>query len=362
MSKGIRKILNIVSTLFLSLTSKRNSSADLVIIKTDAIGDMFIFFNALKKMNIEIVDDQKVLIICQKMNAVLVKHFFPSFEVISISNDFYFSNDFHNDSSIKAIFNLKAKKLINLMPSRDTFSDLISFAIKADQKSGFKGDLSKQGRVARFLGTYVYDNLLGNYSVSEFDLIHDTLKNFSGMNPSEKISKNSSDHRNGIVIFPGSSWVPKNWPIQNFIELIEFLLTNYNERISICGGQTDLDLGKKLTEHFGDKIKNLMGKTSLIELSELLKTSVLLISNDTSAAHIARYHKTPSVVFIGGGHGDRFLPYNCNDFDFNSVILRHKMDCYFCNWNCHLPKEMGAVPCVSRIDIKEVQNSIRSLI
>lgn len=360
----VRKLINLLSLVCLKILSSKTKSYDFAIIKTDAIGDMFIFFNVLKHIGShELLKGKKVLIICQKMNSDLIMKFFPDLEIHVVENNSFQQRWLFNDHQMRSLSKIKVETLINLMPSRDIFSDLLTMLIHAENKIGFSGDLSKQGSLANSFGKCFYKKLYSFESDrSEFQMILNLIQSELGSFALKALDENKSSDRRNIVIFPGSSWTPKNWPIQNFEILIQYLLEKRNEEIYVCGGGSEVELGRRLKQIFGDKIQDQTGKTGLLDLCELIKQAKLVISNDTSAAHIAQFFETPSIVLVGGGHGDRFLPYKHELCDSHSIILRHRMDCYLCNWSCRHALENGAVPCIARIEVQKVFESVENFL
>ena len=99
--------------------------------------------------------------------------------------------------------------------------------------------------------------------------------------------------------------------------------------------------------------------TNLAELAELLRSAELLISNETSAVHIAVAVSTPSVCVLGGGHYGRFMPYPSDIAGGMSVVAIHKMPCFNCNWHCTQPHSAGGpVPCISNVTVQSVLEQI----
>ena len=68
-----------------------------------------------------------------------------------------------------------------------------------------------------------------------------------------------------------------------------------------------------------DEVKwfSVVVKTNINELIEAIRDAEFLITNETSAVHIAESVTTKSFCILGGGHFGRFLPYNKNQI--NSV-------------------------------------------
>jgi ADP-heptose:LPS heptosyltransferase len=92
--------------------------------------------------------------------------------------------------------------------------------------------------------------------------------------------------------------------------LILEIRKSFDGKISICGAPSDSILAEEIIQHSGDfSLLNLCGKTSLIELSETLVNSEMLITNDSGAFHIAAAHQTPCICLMMGRHFGRFAPY-----------------------------------------------------
>jgi ADP-heptose:LPS heptosyltransferase len=103
----------------------------------------------------------------------------------------------------------------------------------------------------------------------------------------------------------------------------------------------------------------LAGKTSLPEFVEVIRQARLLISNETSAVHIAAAVKTPSVCILGGGHFGRFLPYPEKVVNCKPVAVFKKMACFGCNWKCNQPHNVnGCVPCIEQIEMPDVISAV----
>ena len=118
--------------------------------------------------------------------------------------------------------------------------------------------------------------------------------------------------------------------------------------------------GERAGDHrkrFGDeeRIIDLIGKTSVPELLDVLNHAALVISNDTGPAHLSIALQTPTVVIVGGGHFGSFVPYPeeiCPEF---VKFAFEEMPCYHCFWRC--PKrqtKFEVFPCVSAVEVGAV--------
>jgi heptosyltransferase-2 len=125
-----------------------------------------------------------------------------------------------------------------------------------------------------------------------------------------------------VVIAPGSKWVTKRWPVDYYNSLIE-KLTARPISIVLVGDEQDRKLAIKPVE----TVLNLMGRTTLLELAELLRRSDLLISNDSAPIHIASAFDIYILAIFGPTTRDLgFFPYSRN----STVIEHHDLSCRPC--------------------------------
>jgi ADP-heptose:LPS heptosyltransferase len=163
-----------------------------------------------------------------------------------------------------------------------------------------------------------------------------------------------------FVIFPGASWSGRQWPATHFVEVVTELHRQYGWRAVVCGGPSEKYLCQSIVNLSAVAIINLSGETSLPELVELLRGAEILISNETSAVHLAAAVSTPTVCILGGGHFGRFLPYPAYAPGSKPMVVNHEMSCYQCNWHCTQPHAPGsAVPCISGVTVASVLASAR---
>jgi lipopolysaccharide heptosyltransferase II len=96
----------------------------------------------------------------------------------------------------------------------------------------------------------------------------------------------------------------RRWPEENFVKLIQLMLSKFPDIIILLiGAPSDLPLVTKIHALVGsesqDGVFNVAGKFSLPEICALLRTSELLITNDSGPLHLAEALATPAVSFFG---------------------------------------------------------------
>ena len=89
-----------------------------------------------------------------------------------------------------------------------------------------------------------------------------------------------------------------------------------------------------------------------------------MVSNDTSAVHIAVAVNTPVICILGGAYYGRFLPYP--ELPEKQIILEtvsYSMPCYGCNGDCIYPlKKNEPAPCITNISVDAVWEKVKPLL
>ena len=101
------------------------------------------------------------------------------------------------------------------------------------------------------------------------------------------------------VLFPGSRWITKEWPVGHYAELSKMLLRK-NIAVVIAGGNDDREKGHKIKELVASEgIIYLTGQTTLTEMAGLIKDASLCVGGDTGPMHVAAAAGIPTVSLFG---------------------------------------------------------------
>lgn len=167
------------------------------------------------------------------------------------------------------------------------------------------------------------------------------------------------------VLVPAASWEGKEWPIDNFIK-IGHQLAAVGLHIVVLGVSADRERVSVLLNDLPDAVVDLVGKTTLGELAEVLRCATLVLTNDTSSVHIGVAVDVPVVCILGGGHFGRFAPYDIEVVDENRnlpIIVAEPMPCFGCNWHCKYPRRKGeAVKCIQDISVGKVWGAVEAVL
>ena len=160
--------------------------------------------------------------------------------------------------------------------------------------------------------------------------VDDSPKRFElEMYPSEKdkikidtILKNFFQNKKIILIAPGSKWFTKRWPEEYFKTLIQNLVKRNDLLIVITGGKEE----KEIELNLDSKVLDLRGEISLLELAELTKRAILVVSNDSAPIHITSAFPNTRIVGIFGPTVKEFgfFPWSENSkvFEINDLYCR----------------------------------------
>ena len=157
-------------------------------------------------------------------------------------------------------------------------------------------------------------------------------------------------HDRIIVIAPGSVWATKRWIPRGFGEVIDRLVRMDKAKLVLVGSQDDLSIVEDITRHCQEKVVNLCGKTSLLQLAALLKRSHLLITNDNGAMHIGAAQGVPIVAIFGS----TTLDLGYGPYTKRVSVVEHSLGCRPCGKHGYVRCPLGHFDCMRGIAPDEV--------
>jgi ADP-heptose:LPS heptosyltransferase len=319
----LKPILNILFLWFKKIIFQlpiffRNQNT-VLLVKTDNIGDYILFRNFLKILrgSKEYAHKKIILIgndswrdLAESFDKDVVDGFFW------INKKRYFDHIPYKLSILFKLRALKAHQIINTMHSRDTSIDDLAIFSGASNSITCEGDdVNSRFNKHQFLK---YNKTIPSLPNTMFEFFRNKFFFEQLLESKIDITKTSFDikkrpiSKNQVVIFPSAAEPFRRWGHLNFSEVIT-LLSQYNSSFYflILGNTEDSPIGNSILNSLNEKIliKNLCGKTTLVELVDILSQSQLLISNETSAVHMAAALDISAVCISNGNHFGRFNPY-----------------------------------------------------
>jgi ADP-heptose:LPS heptosyltransferase len=100
------------------------------------------------------------------------------------------------------------------------------------------------------------------------------------------------------VIVPGGNLSVQRWPTERFQSVAVWLEKDRNAQVVILGTESERMLGEVVTIGT-QKALNLSGKTTILELFEILRLAKICITNDTGTMHAASLIGIPTLAIFG---------------------------------------------------------------
>ena len=131
--------------------------------------------------------------------------------------------------------------------------------------------------------------------------------------------ENLLEDKKVVVLAPGSKWFTKQWPVEYFNKLAESLKKLSNIKLIVVGGKDEINLPIEK-----ENIIDMRGKTSLLELADILSRADVVVTNDSSPIHIASAFKKPRIFALFGPTIEKFgfFPWSLNSKVFQVDRLK----------------------------------------
>lgn len=272
----------------------------ILIIHTAFIGDIVLSTPLLKRVK-EMYPEAKITYVTTPVGATILRNNPHITEIIEYDKR-------GNHSGIKGLLALGRRLRYEnfnmvLTPHRYLRSSILSWLTRSPKRIGYdiasgallftdkiKYDKTKHevGKLLSFLGD-VPKNPRENYPIE----LYPSKKEKEAV---DKIwEDNSLSSEKVIAIAPGSKWFTKKWPLEYFNKVIELLVKD-GIKVIVIGGKDELFLN--VVNH--KNIIDLRGKTTLLELAEVLKRVKVVLTNDSSPIHIASAFANTKIIAIFG--------------------------------------------------------------
>ena len=305
-------------------------SQTILIVKLEAIGDYILFRNFIQYLKKSDLFRHYQITLCGN---IIWKDLANSYDLAYVDNFIWidkkkFAIETHYRAIIlKQIAEAGFEYAVQSNFSREfLWGDSIIRASNAKFKIGFKGDLANDLWIFNWISTKWYNKLFKNNNIPVFEFDKNRLffeeliqQKINLRKPFFKLSpKVKEDY---LVVFPGAGEKIKQWPAKKFAELITKFRETNNNPIFICGAKSDQIIAQEIIDYCSgiQSIKDFCGKTNLPQLVELIQSAKLLLTNDSSAFHIAAATETNTVCLLMGRHFGRFAPYPntvCNYIEY----------------------------------------------
>lgn len=389
------EIFKLTVLLFSGKKIKSNSSEKKVLIVfTPFIGDTILYLNVLKKLNEHYHEKGlECEIVTLNQNISIIEKYCDYDKIHAFNYSNYLFDAQYKKNIDKELFSTNYECVIT--PYFDLLfdSDFIAYKAKSNQKIIAARIKLYHDKIVilKILKTKIRKKAYTKFIEASNDLmefekqkvfmsaigINDFTMDISFM---EQKDEYESNIENDIaIIAPGASKFGKRWEPNKFASVVDYLIENTNMSVCICGSASENEIFEEiftcLKSKNKDRVLNYFGKTTILEYIELIRQSKLVISNDSSAIHMAASVGTESICIIGGWDHLRLLPYKVekqsNVVKSPVVVYSDYLDCFNCfdihvgykNSECmSCVKNKKPYPCIANISNESVINEIKNIL
>ena len=194
-------------------------------------------------------------------------------------------------------------------------ASVLSLGIKAKYRVGFSKNRTKEGQ-----WLFTNKHLPNTHSVHVLDNMADFAR-YIGVPftvPQWSIPLNAEDnsvaqqhiHQPTLVISPAASKDERNWLPERYAAIADYAATK-GLAVILCGSPSEREqqLGQQIISYSQTPITNLIGKTTLLQLTALLRAATVVLAPDSGPAHLATTQNTPVIGLYGHSNPTRTGPY-----------------------------------------------------
>lgn len=360
----------------------KTSSNTLLIVRLDAIGDYILFRNFFQVLRKSKRFKGYHIMFCGNLAC---KDVFDSLdsgfvdEAIWIDWRRFATRPLYRLRCMRDINRKGFETVLHPVYSREAITgDAIVRAARGEHAIGVNGDTKNMSKMVNKITDGFYNHLLdiGAGVRFEFLLNKSIFEELLGQRftlPAPFIQlKRSADFRPPCkgkysVLFPGAGNRGRQWPTSAFAAIADKIHNAGGDHICICGSASDRELAERIRVQATVPVLDLTGQTNLTQLIHIVSAARVIVSNETSAVHIAAAVSTPAVCILGGGHFGHFMPYPVQVAKHLAgkapVAVYTKMACYNCNWHCMYKIPSGEpFPCIRQVSVATVWRKVRAIL
>lgn len=305
--------ITLLKTL-ISLVPKRNNTV--YIVKIDALGDYVIFRDWVDEIRSAYPNKQLILVANKSLETL-----------VTSDNDFdgYLFIDPKDTSPkqdlalLSAYLHYRASEMSVWMWSPEHFpilSNLKELSAIKKSRLGFIPSFHKDGFCRQLELKKIFSDvtILSKEVTFESNRYREFIcKSFkrSVMNIKTRGFPNITYKTRGItlcIVF-GAGNPKRNWPVCRVEALIDKLRVIENMELILLGPQSEEQAAYYLSERFGSRVVNKVGKTDLLQFISELSCASIVVCNESSTPHICARIDVPYICVSNLNHYLRFHPY-----------------------------------------------------
>lgn len=200
-------------------------------------------------------------------------------------------------------------------------ASIVTLGIRANYKVGFNRERAKEGQWL-FTNRKIPDTHSQHVLDSFFSFIH-----YLGVPRSQPewqlpiaqehllFAKQVLQGKPSVVISPAASKDERNWQVEKYAQFADWV-TSKGYQVVLCGSpsERELALSQRIQTLMNSTALDLVGKTSLKQLTAILRYADVVLAPDSGPAHIATTQHTPVIGLYGHSNPKRTGPYNSQKY------------------------------------------------
>ena len=158
------------------------------------------------------------------------------------------------------------------------------------------------------------------------------------------VSQHINTEKPFIVISPAASKDERNWLTERYAQLVDWS-SDQGYQVVLCGSpsQREIELGHAIDKLSNHSPINLIGKTTLKQLTAVIQKAKVVVAPDSGPAHIATTQGTTVVGLYGHSNPKRTGPYNSLDYVVSvyevHAVKQHKCELSELKWSARVKGE-----------------------
>jgi ADP-heptose:LPS heptosyltransferase len=232
----------------------------------------------------------------------------------------------------------------------DSFSSaLMGAATGAERRIGYKNEWRQ------VLLTDSYSKPEGLHRADEYIRLIELFTNKS-IAPADVSLHHQFHKADYVVVNINSEASSRRLTVAKAVELLNLLRNSIQQKIVLVGAPKEKEFVDTILEQLNDRsnIENLAGKTSLLQLAEVLASAKLMLTTDSGPAHLANALGTHTIVLFGAGKESNTAPYNKN---LRNIIRLGQLSCEPCEKNSCV--RYGVPQCLERLDSNRIIETVK---
>lgn len=350
-------------------------SKKVIMLRLDLIGDCTMFTSAAIALR-EHYKGREMTMVCLSISRPIFERMGIFSKIITVDFRPESINWSEMGALLAAIRSDTYDILLQPQLSKYPLADIVAAATKCNRRISIEPVTPHGNSSPKWIKmtNFLYDEFIPypRGIVSEFAYYGAFVRGICGPSYKTQMPKLSFEEQHFIegdyyVLYPAGSVRQKFWPADRFAKVAEYIYEVTGLTGVILGSASEQwvaeDVKRNLNTIVSISIVDLTGRTSIFDVIDIIGNAKLVVTNDTSGAHIAAATNTPSVAIAGGWHFKRFLPYGIEDVkpdDRVPLVAYTQMPCYYCTWSWEVVEEKNPA-CLERLKSEKLSPCIEAV-